>query len=186
LEKRRAYDQRKRILCKEHGTELVLIPEVPRLTPLDTLRDVVINVCMVVGKVPPDPNKSVRYEGAYIEDGRLHRLRATAKAKGGDLCEKTYFGMRHRYTWRCVKGHEWQQMADTVVITGTWCPYCSGRHNITLRLLQLKAEENGGEVLTTVYKNRDQKITCRCREGHNFQRVARSLASGSWCPKCRS
>jgi len=180
----RLYDQLKRRLCKQHGTDLILLPEVPHLTPLDALVQFVITACRAVGKEPPSPSKPVCFEQAYIEDGRLHRLREAAKARGGDLAENTYFGMRHRYTWRCAEGHEWLQTAKTVVNRGTWCPYCSGRHNITLHLLQEKAYEKGGEILSSDYHNRDQKILCRCKCGHVFQRVARNIITGSWCPKC--
>jgi hypothetical protein len=51
-------------------------------------------------------------------------------------------------------------------------------------LLQSKAEERGGEVLTKQYVNRSQKIKCRCNKGHVFKRVARGLVNGAWCPDC--
>lgn len=115
----RTYDQIKQRLCRQHGTDLILVPEVPRLTPLDTLVQFVLTACRAVGKEPPSASKPVLFEQAYIEDGRLHRLREAAKARGGDLAENTYFGMRHRYTWRCAEGHEWPQTAEMVVNRGT-------------------------------------------------------------------
>jgi hypothetical protein len=180
-----AYDQLKQLLCKQHGVDLILVPEVPRLTRLETLAQFVLTACNTVGTIPSAATKPVRYERAYIEDGRLHRLVETAKARGGALVEKTYFGMKHRYMWRCAKGHEWLQTAETIVNRETWCPYCSGRHNITLKALQEKAAERGGDVLTTTYQNETQKITCRCRRGHTFLLVARNLVAGSWCRKCQ-
>jgi hypothetical protein len=180
------YDLRKRVACKERGVVLIHIPEVPRLTRLESLQDFIVEACMRSGVSPPQPNVRVRYEEAYVKDGRLHRLLETALHYKGSLRERTYFGMRYRYTWQCEVGHEWQQTADAVVNRRTWCPFCSGRHNMTLTLLKEKAAEQGGEVLTTSYKNRDQKIKCVCSKGHVFHRVARNLVSGSWCPACTS
>jgi len=105
----KVYDQLKQLLCKQNGVDLIIIPEVPRLTGLDILKDFVNKACSEVGKCPPNPYKTIRYEQAYIEDRRLHRLNETAVAKGGQLIEKTYFGMRHRYTWRCSEGQDVNQ-----------------------------------------------------------------------------
>ena len=95
---------------------------------------------------------------AAVELCKARRLMSShANEKDGEVIEKTYFGMRYRYTWRCAEGHEWKQAADAV-LRGIWCPHCSGRHNITLDSLKNLAAAKNIEILTTEYKNNTQKI----------------------------
>ena len=181
----KAYDKTKEILCHQHGVNLVIIPEVPRLTSLENLGELIIEAITLENKKHLISNKQkIAYEKAYVEDGRMHRIYEYATERGGDVVEKTYFGMRHRYTWKCSKGHEWKQMADVVVNRGSWCPYCSGRHNISIDTLQNLAITYGGEVLTLDYKKNTQKISCKCKRGHIFSHYAKNLLKGSWCSLC--
>lgn len=182
-EKIKTYDKRKKILCKQYGVDLFIIPEVPRLTSLDALGPLIVLEARKINKPPHNSFNEINFERAYIEDGRMHKLKERANEKGGKVIEKTYFGMRYRYTWRCAEGHEWKQTADAV-LRGIWCPHCSGRHNITLDSLKNLAASKNIEILTTEYKNNMQKISCKCTAGHIFERPAKSLLKGLWCTAC--
>ena len=182
-EKIKSYDKLKQTLCKQNGVDLVIIPEVPRLTSLENLGHLIILEVIKINKPPLKSISDIRFERAYIEDGRMHKINEVSIEKGGSVLEKTYFGMNYRYTWRCSEGHEWRQTASAV-LSGRWCPFCAGRHNITLDSLKQLATSKNIEILTTEYKNNQQKISCKCNNGHYFSRGVKSLLKGLWCTEC--
>jgi hypothetical protein len=54
----------------------------------------------------------------------LERMQRIAKERSGELCSTEYLGVRAKYQWRCMKGHEWSARWDAVR-AGTWCPQCA-------------------------------------------------------------
>jgi hypothetical protein len=187
LQKRIAYDKQKRILCQEHNVTLIEVPEVPRLTKLDQLGEFIIAECHKMGvDVPHDRSVLIDYGSAYVPDHRHEVIRELAEAKQGECLTKSYYGMRHRYLWRCKEGHTWKQTAS-VIKTGIWCPYCSGRHNITLESLKELALNRGGECLSNHYRNNTQYLLWKCNK-HNktFSAPAKRVLKGQWCPLCRN
>ena len=177
------FDSEKKRLCIENKVNLLEVPEVPRLTSLQDLQVLVKAYLTTNGLVPRQG--IINFNNAYTQDNRLERLARVAYENGGQLLDQTYFGMRHRYNWKCSQGHVWDQTADTVVMSGTWCPYCSGRRSITIDWLRSYALSKGGSLLTKNYKNNSQQIHAICAEGHEFRISAKAMRKGSWCQICR-
>lgn len=54
-----------------------------------------------------------------------------------------------------------------------------------LEELRNLARAKGGECLSTVYINKDTKLSWRCSEGHEWEMPAGAVRnSGQWCPRC--
>jgi hypothetical protein len=115
-------------------------------------------------------------------------MRDLAKAKGGVCLSSNYDNANSRLHLRCAEGHEWETSA-AVLIGGHWCPRCEkfrlGRkYALTLEEIQKTATMRGGECLSKVYLNTQQKLTWRCSKGHEWEANANSVRRGSWCPIC--
>lgn len=54
----------------------------------------------------------------------LEQMQRVANERGGKFCSTEYLGVRVKYRWRCMKGHEWIARWDAVR-AGTWCPRCA-------------------------------------------------------------
>lgn len=54
----------------------------------------------------------------------LQRMQRIAKERYGELLSIEYLGVKVKYRWRCMKGHEWSARWDAVR-AGTWCPHCA-------------------------------------------------------------
>lgn len=118
-------------------------------------------------------------------EGPLETLHSMAKEKGGECLTDVYLGIRHRYKWRCSKGHEWVT-SGTHIRSGTWCPHCSGRVlENPLAALQQIAKERGGECLSTEYRGATKKLRFRCTKDHEWEAVPDSVKNqGTWCTQC--
>ena len=117
--------------------------------------------------------------------GTLEKCQAAAKDRGGECLSTEYVNRNTMMFWRCRVGHEWNAPASIVLSQGSWCPYCSGRHNGSLERCQIIAKERGGECISKEYKRSNIPMLWRCSEGHEWRASANSVMSnGSWCPYC--
>jgi hypothetical protein len=175
------YDQYKKWLCKQNGVKLLEVPEVPRLTSLEELEQMVSK--FLITNLVNIKSEIIDFNSAYIQDNRIERLKKTAGDRGGRLLDSTYLGMRHRYNWQCNEGHTWSQTADAIVTGKIWCPYCSGRRP-TIEWLSAWAKSNDGHFISESYIKNAQKLNFECKKGHLFSLNAQSLKRGGWCPQC--
>lgn len=117
--------------------------------------------------------------------GTLEKCQSTAKDRGGTCLSTEYVNRNTMMLWRCREGHEWNAPASIVLSQGSWCPYCSGRHNGSLERCQSIAKERGGECLSKEYRRSNIPMLWRCSEGHEWSAPTNNIISnGSWCPYC--
>jgi len=109
-------------------------------------------------------------------------LAEVAAAHGGECLSTQYTGSREKYQWRCARGHTWWATHNNVM-RGTWCPYCSGKHQTIVDLRAL-AEQRGGKCLSTEFNGMRRKYLWECVAGHRWQATADSVKGGRWCPSC--
>jgi hypothetical protein len=179
-------DCEKRRLCKENGVILIEIPEVPRLTRVEDLKQYILAECSANSVSVPNLDIEIDYSAAYIPDDRLSRLSEIAESRGGFLLSRSYLGMRFSYRWQCEKGHLWEQKGE-LIARGIWCPFCSGRRNNSIELLREMARRRNGVCLSTVYKNNKSLIHWKCNIcNKEFFRSTKTVKDGLWCPHCRN
>lgn len=173
--------------CAARGISLILVPEIPRLLPINKTADFIISECQRLGVPPPNEAhaKRIDFSRAYSvpESKRTFAgLVRIAKAKGGRALSTSYRGLYQKLRWQCAKGHVWHA-SPADVKAGNWCPYCSGKKK-TIRDMRLLAEQHGGECLSAHYRGGMTKLTWRCEEGHTWKAKPFNLAQGRWCPIC--
>jgi len=106
-----------------------------------------------------------------------------ASMRGGKCLSTEYISPHSPLTWECENGHTWEARPNNVKF-GTWCPYCSGKHQ-TIEDMRILAQDRGGKCLSNQYIKQNSKLTWECKDGHRWKAVPNSVKSGSWCPKCK-
>ena len=104
-------------------------------------------------------------------------------------------GSHRKVWWRCRKGHAWEAAVYSVTVSGSGCPYCSGKAVLPgendLQTLfpelatQWDREKNicgPSEVLPGIH----EKVWWKCSLGHSWQAApfSRAKEKGSGCPYC--
>jgi len=94
--------------------------------------------------------------------------------------------------WQCERGHEWEERIAHRV-NGIGCPYCSGRRAYSENCLQTINPElakewhpnkNGKLSPDNMTAFSSKKAWWLCKEGHEWEAVINSRASGNGCPYC--
>jgi hypothetical protein len=124
-----------------------------------------------------------RNSGGFHARITLDKCKAIASERGGECLSTEYKNSGTKMTWRCSKGHEWITVYESLK-AGTWCPTCGGTERLTLAHCKAKAIENGGECLSTEYKNKHFKMEWMCSSGHEWKACYNKICYGRWCPIC--
>lgn len=119
-----------------------------------------------------------------------HPTRNGGRTPAGVLAASHY-----KAWWVCEKGHVWQSMVKTRVLTGTGCPVCANRqvspgendlaatHPGLAR--QWHPEKNGSLTPADLVAGSHRKVWWRCGKGHAWQAsVASRVRGGAGCPVC--
>jgi hypothetical protein len=123
--------------------------------------------------------------GRLSKDGMLQQLIELAISRDGMLLSKKYRNARTHVRWRCVKGHEWKALPDSVK-RGSWCPVCGGRFPLTLAQMRSLAGRFGGKCLSKSYVNSSTHLSWKCADGHEWRAKPDHVIQGHWCPICAS
>ena len=108
-----------------------------------------------------------------------------ALSRGGRVLATTIETKSEYVTWECSNGHLWSQPTGAVVANNSWCPTCNGNSPRNLEDLRKVAEQRGGKLLSTIYKNVDSSYDFECSLGHKFTNTFKHVESGGqWCPRC--
>lgn len=115
----------------------------------------------------------------------LTQLYLLAAHHHGKCLTSEYSNQRQKLLWECNKGHQWFSSVNSVLYSGSWCPYCAGNRKLTLTALQQLAKQKGGSCLATQYINSKTKLLWQCVKGHQWHATAFSIkVRNSWCPVC--
>ncbi|MCL2830272.1 MAG: hypothetical protein FWD77_05970 [Betaproteobacteria bacterium] len=121
---------------------------------------------------------------ARILEERIEKLRAAAKAKGGECLSSECIGRNDSLTFRCARGHIWQARAEAI-LRRSWCPTCGNENRRkSLSDMQALAEKRGGKCLSTEFFGTVHKMLWQCGKGHVWEAPGNRIRNGYWCPEC--
>lgn len=119
----------------------------------------------------------------------LREIHLAAERSGGRCLTESYIGKTAHYRFVCAAGHEFKT-APAVVLGGSWCKRCTRarcaerrRYDGSLKPLQDRARELGGQCLSTSYHGATAKYWFRCAQGHEWQHTGIE-AMRAWCVRC--
>ena len=197
LAQRRLDDARKEELCAQRKILLVVIPEVPRLTPPDAL-PALIRTALLSSDIPLNPAVRERlqaFETIEVLHQEAYRVewltvfRDIAKSRNGTLVSTSYLGMYEKLSFRCHENHLFEAAALNIIHNDTWCPKCGNKRAATKLLkpliaLQRLAHNKRGRLLSQESMGAHKKHVWVCADGHVFQATPANVSQGKWCATC--
>lgn len=121
-----------------------------------------------------------------VMQGVSDRNEPVARARNDGHVKATYGGRcirrvdAKRWVFQCSEGHEFEAAMGNVY-QGKWCPAC--RQQAHERKVHARGLAAGFECLTAE-PSMNGMSRWRCRDGHEFERSARSILPTSRCPVC--
>lgn len=95
-----------------------------------------------------------------------------------------YKGANVKHEWGCKNGHRWLATVSNVM-SGYWCPECSGKKKGDMRKMQDIAQSLGGTCLSTEYLGAFRHLRWGCGTcGHEWDAMPTNVQRGKWCPPC--
>jgi hypothetical protein len=115
----------------------------------------------------------------------LEDMQRLARERGGECLSTEYRNSAEKLRWRCARGHEWEATGRDVRNSDSWCPKCAGVARLTIADAQRAAAAQGGQCLSTDYRNSRTKLRWRCAKGHEWEAALADIANnGNWCAVC--
>lgn len=110
-------------------------------------------------------------------------MKELARKRGGECISDSYLGTDTKLTWRCAKGHIWENRPAKIK-KGQWCAICAGVAPKGLDYLTSLASERGGECLSAKSPGMLGAARWRCSKGHEWLARPANIRLGTWCPFC--
>jgi hypothetical protein len=180
-----ARDVIKRNICKEHGIEVLEIPQIGHYIQIQDAINLIKgflmkNNCVIYGDISDDEIKENKFS---LYDKNLFELNEIAQSRGGKCLSNTYLGHITPLKFQCKNNHIWLARPNDIK-RGSWCSICSGAGGKKKSIESLKTMflSEGIECLSEAYSNSKGKYTWQCRNGHVFQ--SRYDSVNGRCPKC--
>lgn len=115
----------------------------------------------------------------------IKEIKKSFEREGYVLLTEKYINAYQKLDYICPKGHKhsisWHHWKG-----GTRCLCCGGRVKKDFKEIQAAFYKEGYKLLTTEYKNCDQKLKYICPEGHEYQTSWDKWKSGRRCAICGS
>jgi len=185
LEKRREIDSLKIDICRKNGVRVIEIPEVPTLTKVSALKDLILEICSREQINVPFKTIDISPIKAYKPIPAHQQLTELSQELGGRLISKVFIDWSTPLTWECNAKHRWEASPASVLYQKTWCPKCAGVIKKTIEEMREVAQAKGGKCLSSVYLGARVPLVWQCSEGHTWETSPGNITSRkSWCPYC--
>ena len=196
LEKRKMDDRLKEKLCKDKGILLVVIPEIPKKTPVEDVKPIIKKQLLLYKrKIPEDFDEvTIDLKKAYSIPDFVHQYKALldiAKDRGGKCLSPHYKGNHIKLRWECgVCGYVWRATPASIK-RGSWCEKCgrikgTANRKHTIEMMRSIARERGGKCLSNEYLNANSELKWECAKGHQWFATPHSVKnSRTWCQVCK-
>jgi hypothetical protein len=198
LAKRTRDDECKRELCRQNNVILVEVPEVPRLSPIDSIKDYIktalegeVLTQRIVDRLAIWEHINVDYKKAYIVEP-LKNIRGLAEKKGGKLASDYYLGIFEKLEFECGRGHKFELAPTKLIHRDQWCRKCAdieGKEFAkTLRKpidqLQELAKSRGWRLISKESLGAHKKHLWVCDRGHEIQMSPANVLMNKGCSIC--
>lgn len=114
--------------------------------------------------------------------------------RNGAEASQVAYGSKKKYWWRCDRGHRWQAAVYSLTLCASRCPVCAGRRadpgatDLAAQrpeVLALWDREKNTVEPTQVTPGSHRRVWWRCEQGHSWQAMVFSVATGGRrCPIC--
>ena len=182
FERRLIDDETKRLLCKNNGIKLIIVPYT--INSKD-MQNFIIQQCEKQGIQIPN-QKKIDYNKFDISSQIiLEEMREIAKKRGGKCLSIKYINNKNKLKWECKRGHKWEALPGNIKSQKNWCPKCAGKEKGTIKEMKEIAKKRKGKCLSIKYINNRTNLEWECDKGHQWKATPISIKNhSSWCPEC--
>lgn len=122
------------------------------------------------------------YKEKYYNN--IEMVKKSFDDEGYTLLTTEYINNVQKLEYICPNGHRHSIIWNNW-IAGRRCPYCNGRPIYTLDLVKKEFQKEGYLLLSTAYKNSQEKLEYKCPNGHTHSvKWANWLHVNQRCPTC--
>ncbi|MFX1501523.1 MAG: hypothetical protein ACFFDH_11225, partial [Promethearchaeota archaeon] len=128
----------------------------------------------------------------WLEKIKIRKFKLFAKINRGEFRGDKYLGVKAPHLFYCKKHDLEFYISRDCLNRGQWCPKCghakAGKNQrIKLKDLVDIIESKGGICISKDYgKDQYDPIKIKCKMGHIFTILPKTLKRGAWCPTCNS
>jgi hypothetical protein len=198
FEEKKALDDLKRKLCKDHGITLIELGWIYkegrlRKVKFNEMEGYIRKKCCENKIIPPKKHKKIQWRTLNVAPpDKLLEMHKLAESRGGSCLSNEYLGTHVKLKWQCGKcKKEWWATPHNIISASSWCPKCGveksarKRTKYTIRDMQKLAASKGGLCLSSFYLGMMTKLEWKCAYGHIWEAVPNNIKNhGNWCPKC--
>ena len=109
--------------------------------------------------------------------------RNVALSRAGKCLSDEYVDTKTNMEWECNLGHTWYASFNNVKV-GTWCPYCAGKYNVDIGVVESIVKSKSGTIIGGSVKNSRDRLRIKCENDHIWDIAYFNLKNGRWCPVC--
>ena len=125
LKKRQLYDRLKITLCAKNNVKLIIIPQVPKLTTIDNLKNFILQKC---NELDIKINKNlddlvINFDLEPISNEYLKKYKKMAMERGGQCLSSAYINCDTKLKFICAEKHEFD-IVPQLILNGYWCKIC--------------------------------------------------------------
>jgi len=113
----------------------------------------------------------------------LEDAHVLARARGFAFLSPVVAGVGRKYSWRCLRGHEWEAKFNNIQ-KGSGCPYCAGLARKTIEDARTLAKGRGFDFVSPEFAGTQLKYRWRCPKSHEWEATYSDIRQGKGCPYC--
>ncbi|KKN12132.1 hypothetical protein LCGC14_1019500, partial [marine sediment metagenome] len=199
--KRQRDDQKRRLLCKQHGYHLIEVGFEWRNGKLHRIKfremeNLLRKICGEKGIIIPNQEKIKWREFQLNNPEKLKEMQNIAHLRNGELLSKVYFNAHTKLHWfHNICGTDWWQTPTIIKGSknrnGSWCPNCGGTKKKEIKDMHDLAQKilHGGNCLSERYFGRHTVLhwecgLCKYKFWKSPSTLTRLVYGG--CPNCLS
>lgn len=101
-----------------------------------------------------------------------------------EFLDDEYISVNHKHNFRCkICNYKWSVQYGVILYRNHGCARCAGQA-VNIKDMHKLAADNNGECLSEEYINDKTELLWKCKYGHIFKSMPRTIKNGSWCSKC--
>jgi hypothetical protein len=178
LSKIQENDRKKSILSEKHGIRLIVIPYFSKTSNFDPWK--YIESILDSLNIAYEPySRNISLSAVFYSD-YYNEIKALVELKGGRLISYELLNATKKIAVECEQKHVFY-ISPHKLKSGKWCRHAMRNREFSLEEIMNTIIHYGGEFISMHSIDGVRYITCKCEEGHVFNKRMGDIRQGYWC-----